>query len=34
MQRLQQAGFTQPMIFAAVGLGAVVLALLLLLIIR
>ncbi|MFT3841444.1 MAG: serine/threonine-protein kinase [Myxococcaceae bacterium] len=34
MQRLQQAGFTQPMIFAAVGLGAVVLALLLLLLIK
>jgi hypothetical protein len=34
MQRLHAAGFTQPMIFAAVGLGAVVLALLLILLIR
>ncbi len=34
LQRLQEAGLTQPMIFAAVGLGAVVLALLLILLIR
>ncbi len=34
MARLAEMGFTQPMIFAAVGLGAVVLALLLLLLIH